>query len=76
MPQITRTKTSDKPELAQYKGARTTRWEKPADGKSVLEIQTTWKPQDWKDVPVEKNLMIPPYHWHWHQDEYFRVTGG
>ncbi len=30
----------------------------------------------WKDVPVEKNYLIPPYHWHWYQEEYFDVKKG
>lgn len=76
MPQVTRTKTSHKNPLPQYNGARTTRWEKPEGGSTVLEISTTWNPAQWKDIPIEKNLLIPPYHWHWYQDEYFKVVSG
>ncbi|KAK4894269.1 hypothetical protein LTR27_007402 [Elasticomyces elasticus] len=51
--------------LTQYNGLRSTRWEKPADGKSVLEIQTTHTPTQIQKIPDELNYLTPPPHWHW-----------
>ena len=76
MPEFVKSKTVHKTPLAQYDGARTTLWEIPKEGSTVREIQTTWNPAQWNDVPIEKNYLIPPFHWHWYQDEYFKITSG
>lgn len=73
---IKRSRTCDHDELTVEGGARTTRWVFPPIGNSVLEIQTTHNPSQFKDIPRDKNLLIPPYHWHWYQDEYFKITKG
>nr|OQO21473.1 hypothetical protein B0A51_08852 [Rachicladosporium sp. CCFEE 5018] len=73
---FTRTATADLDVLQQYRGIRTTQWVKPPSGKSVLEIQTTHTPRELQKVPEGKNYLTPPYHWHWYQDEYFKVTEG
>ncbi|PNS18906.1 hypothetical protein CAC42_5445 [Sphaceloma murrayae] len=73
---VKRTPSAHKDELSQWNGARSTRWVTPPDGKSVLEIQTTHTPHVFKDVPDEKNVLIPPYHWHWYQEEQFYVREG
>ncbi|EMC96739.1 hypothetical protein BAUCODRAFT_488132 [Baudoinia panamericana UAMH 10762] len=63
-------------ELSQYNGLRTTRWVQPPQGRSVLEIQTTHRPTALQKIPKDQNLLTPPYHWHWYQDEYFYVKQG
>ncbi|KAG8627843.1 hypothetical protein KVT40_003716 [Elsinoe batatas] len=73
---IKRTESAHIDELTQWNGARSTKWVTPPDGKSVLEIQTTHRPQDFKDVPDDKNLLIPPFHWHWYQEEQFFIRQG
>jgi len=73
---VKRTKTAHLEELSQWNGARTTKWLTPPDGKSVLEIQTIHSPEMFKNVPLAENLLIPPYHWHWYQEEFFTVTQG
>ncbi|KAF4554752.1 Hypothetical protein D9617_3g018200 [Elsinoe fawcettii] len=73
---IKRTPSSQDDELFQWNGARSTRWVTPPDGKSVLEIQTTHRPWDFKDVPDDKNVLIPPFHWHWYQEEQFYIREG
>lgn len=55
---------------------RTSTWEQPASGNSVLEIQYQPKPWAFKGVPDAQNYLIPPIHYHWYQDEYFKVTKG
>jgi len=75
-PNIIRTTTSQQETLVVYGGARTSAWLLPPEGRSVLEVQVIKNAADWKDVPVEKNYCIPPYHWHWYQEEYFDVKKG
>ena len=75
-PNIKRTLTSQQSTLAVYDGARTSTWLLPPEGRSVLEVQVIKNAAQWKDVPVEKNYLIPPYHWHWYQEEYFDVKKG
>ncbi|PSK59343.1 hypothetical protein B9Z65_3667 [Elsinoe australis] len=73
---IKRTPSSQDEELYQWNRARSTKWATPQDGKSVLEIQTTHTPEVFKDVPDDKNVLIPPYHWHWYQEEQFYIRQG
>ncbi|KAF2227027.1 hypothetical protein BDZ85DRAFT_230887 [Elsinoe ampelina] len=73
---VKRTPSAHIDELTQWNGARSTKWVTPPDGKSVLEIQTTHRPQDFKDVPDDKNVLIPPFHWHWYQEEQFFIRQG
>jgi hypothetical protein len=68
--------TADKEALVMHDGHRTTRWVVPPGRNSVLEIHAIHKPDQFKDVPMEKNLLIPPYHWHWYQNEYFNIKKG
>lgn len=75
-PNIKRTLTSQEETLASYSGARTSTWLLPPEGRSVLEVQVIKNAAQWKDVPIEKNYLIPPYHWHWYQEEYFDVKKG
>jgi hypothetical protein len=73
---VKRSKTADHESLTQWNGARSTKWVTPPEGKSVLEIQTTHDPEMFKNVPDSENVLIPPYHWHWYQEETFTVTQG
>jgi hypothetical protein len=75
-PQLKRSHTAHFEALEQWNGGRTTRWAKPPAGSSVMEIQTTHNPSQFKDVPNDKNYLIPPYHWHWYQDENFDIIQG
>jgi hypothetical protein len=75
-PQLKRSQTAQQDILVVYAGARSSQWVLPPEGKSVLEIQKAYNPSQWKDVPAEKNFLIPPYHWHWYQDEYFEIKKG
>lgn len=73
---VRRSQTAELDTLKQYNGLRTTTWERPPDGKSVLEIQTTHDPTALQKVPTSLNYLTPPYHWHWYQDEFFHVKEG
>lgn len=73
---VQRTKTADLPVLEQYRGIRSTKWVKPPQGKSVLELQTTHTPTALQKIPEKLNYLTPPPHWHWYQDEYFHVKEG
>jgi hypothetical protein len=75
-PNIKRSVTSQDETLEVYSGARTSKWIVPLEGRSVLEVQVIKNAAAWKDVPAEKNYLIPPYHWHWYQEEYFDVKRG
>lgn len=59
---IKRTDTAKLETLQQYNGIRTTRWVKPPEGLSVLEIQTTHTPTALQKLPDDKNYLTPPYH--------------
>lgn len=48
--------------LVQYTGIRSTKWERPPSGKSVLEIQTTHTPMELQRVPDDINYLTPPPH--------------
>jgi hypothetical protein len=73
---LTRTHTANEPIVKQWNKARSAHWVTPPNGSSVLEIQTTHDPSVFKDVPPEKNYLIPPFHWHWTQEEYFTLKSG
>lgn len=75
-PQVRRSKTAQSAQLKQYGDARTTEWVVPEEGHTVLEVQKVRDPPRWKDVPIAKNYMIPPYHWHWFQEEHFDIKKG
>ncbi|KAG9678446.1 hypothetical protein KCU99_g1223, partial [Aureobasidium melanogenum] len=69
-----RTKTAESDSLVGCDGARTTKWLTPRSGNSVLEIQTY--PDSFKITKAQREILCPPYHWHWHQEEHFVVTQG
>jgi hypothetical protein len=46
--------------LEQWNGGRMTRWAKPPEGSSVMEIQTTHNPSQFKDVQIDKKLSHLP----------------
>ncbi|KFY48678.1 hypothetical protein V495_01097 [Pseudogymnoascus sp. VKM F-4514 (FW-929)] len=75
-PKIKRSLNSQYETLITHNGARTTTWPLPQEGRSVLEVQVIRNAAEWKDVPAEKNRLIPPYHWHWYQTEYFDIKKG
>lgn len=75
-PKIKRSLTSQFETLVSYGGARTSFWPLPEEGRSVLEVHVIRNAAEWKDVPVAENHLIPPYHWHWYQTEYFEVKKG
>jgi len=43
---------------------------------SVLEIQKYYNPAQWKGVPPDKQILVPPPHWHWYQTEHFDIKNG
>ncbi|KEQ58092.1 uncharacterized protein M437DRAFT_60210 [Aureobasidium melanogenum CBS 110374] len=69
-----RTKTAESDSLISCDGARTTKWQTPRSGNSVLEIQTY--PDSSKITKTQRDILRPPLHWHWHQKEFFTVTQG
>ncbi|KAH8885842.1 hypothetical protein GQ53DRAFT_845243 [Thozetella sp. PMI_491] len=73
---LKRTHTAQAEVLQLHNGARTSTWLLPQDGRSVLEVQVIRNAAEWKDIPNDKNPLIPPYHWHWKQDEYFDIKKG
>ena len=73
---VKRTTTAHLDTVTAWDGAKTSRWVRPADGQSVLEILTVSTPQVFLNVPEEKNDAKPPYHWHWYQEETFTVREG
>jgi len=73
---VRRSIVKDEEELTQCNGIRSTRWERPKDGNSVLEVQTTHSPTALQKIPADQNYMNPPYHWHWYQEEHFTVKEG
>ena len=75
-PNVKRTLTSHEETLVVCSGAQKFSWLLPPEGRSVLEVQVIKNAAQWKDVPAEKNYLIPPYHWHWHQKEYFGIKKG
>jgi hypothetical protein len=75
-PKLKRSSTGQQRILSQWNGGRTTHWETPENGSSVHEIQKYPNPSQFKDVPLEKNHLNPPYHWHWYQTEYFEIKQG
>lgn len=73
---VRRTRTVDLHELTVHDGARTIMWRRPRPGDALLETQTTHTPQQFVNVKVEENLLVPPYHWHWRQTEQFVIREG
>ncbi|THW85406.1 hypothetical protein D6D17_09197 [Aureobasidium pullulans] len=69
-----RTKTAESDHLVSCDGARTTKWQTPQTGNSVLEIQTY--PDSSAITKSQREQLVPPYHWHWYQEEHFTVTQG
>lgn len=57
--------------------ARLSHWERspPGSNLSVIEIQRT-DPRGLAHLSPASNPLNPPYHWHWRQDEYFRIRRG
>ncbi|GAM85120.1 hypothetical protein ANO11243_031240 [Dothideomycetidae sp. 11243] len=76
MPSLVRSQTANHETLHQWSNARSTTWVTPPDGRSVLELQTTHTPKVFASVPDDENVLIPPYHWHWYQDEFFHIKRG
>lgn len=76
MSNVKRSKTAHHQTLSQWNGNRKVHWEAPPNGSSVLEVQTTTDATVFKDVPASENHLTPPYHWHWHQKEYFEIQSG
>lgn len=74
MPSLTRSKTAESSSLVSCDGARSTTWQTPPSGLSVLEIQTY--PDSSAITPTQRGQLVPPYHWHWYQEENFTVTQG
>jgi len=74
---LTRTNTSQSLSLTVHNGARTSTWSVPASkDDSVEEHQVIHDPARYKDIPLSQNPLVPPYHWHWSQDEYFQIKRG
>jgi len=73
---LKRSVTSSGFSLTVHNGARTTHWELPSPKQSVREIQRIHDPGRFKDTPDASNPLIPPYHWHWCQNESFHITQG
>jgi len=86
-----RTNTATSSHLVSCDGARTTHWQTPRSGNSVLEIQTY--PDSSKVTKAQRAQLgnnthktlnnpdhlikkDPPYHTHWYQEEHFTVTQG
>jgi hypothetical protein len=75
-PQLQRSVTAQQEVLNTAGGARLSSWALPAKNNSVLEIQKYYNPAQWKRVPPNKQILVPPPHWHWHQTEYFDIKKG
>jgi hypothetical protein len=73
---VKRSETAQLDSVSQMNGIRSTKWVRPPQGRSVLEIQTTHRPRDLQKVPENLNYLTPPLHWHWYQDEYFNIKEG
>ena len=71
---LLRTRTAGSSTLDSCNGARTTKWTTPESHKSVLETQTY--PNASKISKEAKEQLVPPYHWHWYQEEFFVVKQG
>ncbi|KEQ99351.1 hypothetical protein AUEXF2481DRAFT_172394 [Aureobasidium subglaciale EXF-2481] len=69
-----RTRTAESDSVVSCNGARTTKWHTPRSGNSVLEIQTY--PDSSSITKSQREQLVPPYHWHWYQEEHFTVTQG
>ncbi len=63
-PQLKRSVTTHHEVLNTAGGARLSSWALPAEGNSVLEIQKYYNPAQWKVIPPEKRILVPPLHWH------------
>ena len=72
---VKRSNVASKGEISVRDGLRTSRWVRPAEGNSVLEIQTYTNPSEVAKIPKGHEL-DPPYHWHWYQEEYFTIRQG
>ncbi|MCJ1253176.1 hypothetical protein MMC24_000985 [Lignoscripta atroalba] len=72
---IKRTQTAHVTEPSFHGGVRTARWEVPENSTSFREI-TRIDPAFGRGKPLGSNPLIPPYHWHWYQDEYFTIKQG
>jgi hypothetical protein len=69
-----RTNTAASDRLVSCNGARTTHWQTPRSGNSVMEIQTY--PDSSTITEAQRQQLNPPKHFHWTQKEYFTVTQG
>jgi len=69
-----RTNTAASSELVSCDGARTTHWQTPRSGNSVMEIQTY--PDSSTITKTQREQLAPPLHWHHYQEEHFTVTQG
>ena len=72
---VKRSSTATSSSLSLHSGARIVRWARPSPDATVHEIESI-NPRYKAGLPLSENYIIPPYHWHWHQDEIFRVTQG
>jgi mannose-6-phosphate isomerase-like protein (cupin superfamily) len=71
-----RSLVSQHEKLVLQDGTQITRWELPAPNESIREIMRIPDPGRFKGIPASENFVIPPYHWHWYQDEYFHISAG
>ncbi|KAF2720729.1 hypothetical protein K431DRAFT_225703 [Polychaeton citri CBS 116435] len=73
---VKRSQTAQASEMTTFNGARAVTWPEPPRGHSFFEKQYFPAPSKLEGVPDSENLLIPPMHWHWRQEEYFTVTHG
>ncbi|KAH8811277.1 hypothetical protein F5884DRAFT_269711 [Xylogone sp. PMI_703] len=73
---IKRSQTAHEETLITHDGAGSSTWLLPEEGYSVLERRFIRNAAEWKNVPIDKNPLVPPYHWHWYQTEYFNIKKG
>ena len=70
-----RSSTAQLEELSFQGGARVTRWPTPSKGTTVHVVEKI-DPSYARGKPLSENPIIPPYHWHWYQDEFFTIKHG
>ncbi|MCJ1309563.1 hypothetical protein MMC25_003223 [Agyrium rufum] len=70
-----RSVTAQDARLSYAEGAHIASWEKPADGSSVTSYNE-FDPAYHRGRPDNKNMVKPPYHWHWYQEEFFEIHQG
>ena len=70
-----RSSTAHLDELSFQDGARVTRWP-PLPNNSTVHVIEKIDPSYARGKPISENPIIPPYHWHWYQDEFFTPLKG